>query len=208
MDVVTLHSRDDWFAECKASIPAWCNHIIVESPRPCLLGPQYAKAFSLAETEYVSWVDDDDIVEQGALEYCQGILRSRPDLAAVWTSYVKIDSNGCLLSRHDCSGSVFSKDGVLSDYTLVHQLVVARSSLVKRTLPFVARATGRGALTCLVAMLGYFGGIEHVPIFGYRWRQHDDNHHSKHQEDNRILLTDEFYDFYSNRITNGRPVLD
>jgi hypothetical protein len=207
VDVVTLHSRDDWFAECKASIPAECNHIITKVDRPAKLGAEYAKAFSLASAPFVTWVDDDDMMEHAALGPCLQVLED-PTVAAVWTNYVKIDSEGCLLSRHTHEGVIFSVDNMLVDYVHVHQLVVARTELVKRTLPFVSRAVGRGSLTAMVCMLAEFGQILPVPVFGYRWRQHNDNHHSVHQEDNRVDLVREFQEFYRDRIENGRPVVD
>ncbi|MTI38098.1 glycosyltransferase, partial [Fulvivirga lutimaris] len=98
------------------------------------------KLLSLAETEYILWVGDDDFIAKGYIQFCIGQIDQNPELGCIITGITKLFEDGSRVHirnpgfewqtfkagydtalkysylGHQLSGLVFKRDGLLDHY--------------------------------------------------------------------------------------------
>ncbi len=180
IDVHVLHTPTHrrWHEECRASLqgaPIRVHAIDGSAPDFCL-GTARAQGFSLGSSEFVSYVDDDDVVVPFAFEKCLRVLRGSPELAGVYTDEILVDEIGGFVSP-----GVSIDPAPFVDWLpllrvpgqpgqFMHHLVVFRRAAIE---PHLKGMEGRRIPEpYLIAKAGSFA---RVPGVGYFWRIHPRN---------------------------------
>jgi len=174
--VLTLPSRESWLQDSLASL----------SQQPCKVhvcpgilgntGKARYEAFEIGQLPYVGYVDDDDLVEPGAVQACIDALEQHPEAVGAFTDEILINSAGETISQGFSTGREWTPKRHLGSLKFVHHLWIGRRESVERhrhimrDMPIGAH----WALTCLMALDGPW---VHLPIVGYRWRIHSNGSH-------------------------------
>lgn len=129
--------------------------------------------FSLGESEFVSLVDDDDWVEEGAFQACLDYLIANPEIQAVFTSERRHPIDGSEPIIIPAIDDEWSFNKMRNFHPYVHHLVVLRRSCITKHLHILDRFPNIGdqALYHEVAKENLF---VHLPIVGYNWVHHRD----------------------------------
>ena len=175
--ILTLPGRESWLQDSLTSL----------SQQPCdvhvcpgilgATGQARYEAFELGRSPYVGYVDDDDLVEPGAVQACLDALERHPEAVGAFTDEILIDSAGETIGQGFSTGREWTPKRHLGSLMFVHHLWIGRREIVEkyrhvmRDMPIGAH----WALTCLMALDGPW---IHLPIVGYRWRIHP---HGSHQ---------------------------
>jgi hypothetical protein len=171
--VVVTHTRrtSKWLQDCinsvQADLPEDARHAIIycddfESSR--------LAALNLAE--YIAFVDDDDLVYPGALRLCLQALEAT-GAGVAFTDQEVIDASG--KTTHVDTRKV-SKMHIVSSPMAIHHLAVIRTSAVSAEVHDISKKLGVGVDWMIKASAALQHGAVHVPIIGYKWRLHPDQH--------------------------------
>ncbi len=171
--VVTLTrgDRTEYLAECLRSVRTSMPEHGVHQVTVCMGDFQrtrWGTTFN-APAEYVAWVDDDDLVLDGALARCVDALEvSGAGLA--FTDEGRMDAAGAVIVPTE-SRKLTRRDLAMHPRTAHHLCVVRRSCLAPVLLEHAQRV-GIGIDWLMRAYAGLVHGAVHVPVVGYLWRGH------------------------------------
>jgi len=169
----------EWLATALASIPTdicTIHHFKAEG-NP--IWKNRIKGYSLGEHEYVSFVDDDDYVHEGAFEACLDWLEIHPDCDAVGTFEEMLLPSGEIkvLDIDKCLSMDFASS---KGYWLMlhHVVVFRRTSLV----PFLRFMQGEIHSEHVLKLAMFNAGLKAkmLPIIGYTWRRHSSSYSVDH----------------------------
>lgn len=172
-DRVDLHilaclARPEWLDAAIASVEGQARVQVVEGERGHI-GRSRARALAMGTAEFVAWVDDDDLLEPGAVARCVQYLDDHPDVISVYSDVIVIDEDGAELQR--TNKPPWSPIRQLTRVGEWHHFHMARRSCVEAVLPF----TEDWSCGCEEFVLGgelvRFGPHHHIPEPLYRWRQ-------------------------------------
>lgn len=97
VDVHVLSYSEPWSSLQKTlksleSLP--CNVWLVMGGFPGSIGAARAFAFTLGAAEFVSFVDDDDEIDQSAFSACLEVLEQNPEVVGVYTDTAHVHPSG------------------------------------------------------------------------------------------------------------------
>jgi hypothetical protein len=162
-------SRPADLERCVASIaadtPPEATHHIIQTTGYANYASQRVQALSLAD--YVCFVDDDDIVVNGAITKClQAITATNAGVS--FTDEALVDVNGKVLTTRE---GVRTYEACITKPWMIHHLVMLSSKCVTGDFTGLnGRVTGVDNFLAVTA-LNHSGAV-HVPIIGYNWTQH------------------------------------
>lgn len=184
--VLTDGSRKEWLNALLRSLEDQpCNINIVQ----CLnehLGAARARAFLVGDSEFVGYADDDDLVEKESIQALIDALQEDPKAVGAYTDEVQMTAGGYIFADGFSTGQSYSLRGHLGAIKHIHHIWLGRREVVERYLSqaILANRAFHWALTCLMRIDGPW---IHVPMVGYRWRQHPGGAH--HRTDPSAIKT-------------------
>lgn len=170
----------EWFDVAVNSIPTTiCNVHIINKRNRSIAENRY-EGFISGDSEYISFVDDDDYALPGAFEKCLETLENNKELAGTGT-LESVIRNGEIISPSDYD--IERMQNILNDadrswnqWKIMHHLVILRRSSIE---PYLYNLNGKYPEIALYKSL-YEAGLKTkvLPFSGYVWRQHDNNYHT------------------------------
>ncbi len=133
--------------------------------------------YSIGTSEYVSFVDPDDLIEPGIFAKCQKVLDLNPHLIGVYTRSSIIDENANIVKDYMKPYREWRDLYMFQNYFEIHQLVVIRrkySDIVNKQIELLTKE-GRYTSDTYVehlryTLLGLLGPWKALPDLGYHWR--------------------------------------
>jgi len=176
---IVLGSLEPWLVECLDSLKDEnVNvHFINKVDGDVASAREYG--FRKGNAKYVSFVDPDDIVVQGSFQKCLEAIKANPDCVGAYTSDVLVDEKGNFI----CDGwatneAPFTEMGFPKELTAgVHHLRVFKREFVEKCLPLKSKMIPEPLLNLEIQK---YGKLIHVPVVGYKWRQHGNNTFKKY----------------------------
>lgn len=161
--------REKWLAECVASVapelPLGAEHLIIRHK-----GDWVQQQWDAVQgANLVAFVDDDDLLEPGALAACLD-AHSQQRVGLVFTDELEVDSENTPI-RMGVTGRRTYLDLSMHPRA-AHHLSVFRPNLVPLEVLHLCLKWNLGADWLMRASAGLLGGAVHVPRVGYRWRRH------------------------------------
>jgi len=176
----------DWWQEChqSLSIPN-VNVIQVYDEVPCPPLDIRMKSYTFGDSEFVSHVNDDDIVLGDPFSQCVKILQDNPSLVGVYTnSYIDYQNRRMPFHKHKAWTRQFN----ISVSRPIHELCVMRRNIVEKSIVKVkqllessddsVRINVAEGEQLLYSAAASFGDWLFLPdTFGYVWRKHQHGVH-------------------------------
>jgi hypothetical protein len=133
--------------------------------------------YSTGTSEYVSFVDPDDLIEPDIFAKCQKVLDMNPHLVGVYTRSSIIDENANIIKDYMKPYREWRDHYMFQNYFEIHQLVVIRrkySDIINRQIELLTKE-GRYTSDTYVehlryTLLGLLGPWKALPDLGYHWR--------------------------------------
>lgn len=134
--------------------------------------------YSTGTSEYVSFVDPDDLIEPGIFTKCQNVLDLNPHLVGVYTRSSIIDEHSNIIQPYMRNYREWRDIYMFQDLFEIHQLVVIRrkySNIVNKQIQLL---TNEGRHTSdtyhehlRYTLLGLLAPWKALPDLGYHWRK-------------------------------------
>jgi hypothetical protein len=137
---------------------------------PCHENWAQARVHATQLSEFVAFVDDDDIIAPAALSICLKALH-QTGAGLAFTNEVSIDLSGKELYA---TRGTRRYGGIGIHPRTAHHLCVLRREFVDPRALELHNKFGMGVDWFIKASAALQGGAIHVPIDGYFWTQHDD----------------------------------
>lgn len=167
--VLLYSGKPDWAALCLDSLASEpCAIHIVHGGYDGHIGAARAHAFQLGCAEYVTWADDDDWVEPGAMAQCIEYLDRHPECVGVYTDYYAIDEDGKMIKEHP--QNAWNPLRQLCSLTEVLHLHVMRRAPVMQYLDELKNWPTFEEYV-LLGLLSQHGDWHHIPTMGYAKRK-------------------------------------
>lgn len=133
--------------------------------------------FSKGTCEYISYIDDDDLIVSGILKKLIELLDRTPEAAGAFSLSIRIDSSGRVLenSKYLKLPPTF-KNWNFENYSLIHQLVVYRRQIVEKYLP-ILKEENKFPEMILNRLICREYKFICLPEVGYYWRIHSKGIH-------------------------------
>lgn len=177
----TRFDRPALLERCKASVaaalPPGGQHVILE----CNTGDaDWARTRVLAAQAHplVAFVDDDDYIAPDAITRCVAALEAT-GLGAACTNDVFVDLHGNAMPRMTLPKTY---QGAAAHPMVIHHLCVMRGALVDSKALELHNRYGLGVDWFIRSSVALRHGCVHVPIDGYFWTQHEDQHTQQTRE--------------------------
>lgn len=160
----------------KAALPpTGARHVIInvendENSRSALM---QARWDARELDEYICFVDDDDYISQDSLIKTFAAIRVQ-QAGVAFTNEVLVDKAGKVLSRND---QVKMFEHIPLTPLIIHHLAIMKTSYLTDEVKVLADQYTMSIEWIMKARCALEGGAIHVPIDGYFWVQHDDQHH-------------------------------
>lgn len=179
---MTRGDRPVWLAECLNSVltdmPAETKHLVHVCGGTAFQSDRWHAAAN-ADSEYVAWVDDDDMVLPGALQACMDALDATGKGLA-FTSEDQIDHTG---RRIRLPQRRYHTHDVAMSPRAVHHLAMVRVSALHPDTLAHAERIGIGIDWLMRAGAALKHGAVQVPMAGYLWRHHGGQESSRKEWD-------------------------
>lgn len=168
---MTRGDRPVWLAECLQSvlhtIPKDARHLVHVGGHDFQVDRWNAARGT--DSEYIAWVDDDDMVLPGALQACMDALDAT-GAGAAFTAEDQLDANGRRIRLP--IRRVNTRDIAMTPQAMHHLSMVRVSALHPDTMAHADRI-GIGIDWLMRAGAALTRGAVQVPMTGYLWRRHD-----------------------------------
>ncbi len=170
-------TNPDWWKECRNSLKGEPINLHLIDGVKGHVGKGRLKGFSKGESPYISCVDPDDIVIQGAYEACIEVLEKNPEACGAYTDEYLINSTGEII-RPGVWNKMDWNPLLQLEPQYMHHIYVMRRKFAEKHFdelqkwPHLAEFILKGLITS-------YGPWIHVDRFGYKWRIHDDTHSHK-----------------------------
>ena len=172
--VVVTHTTGNRLIEldrCKRSVEEQLekgdSHQVIQT-----MGLMKARWDSLRLANYIAWVDDDDYIMNDSLRLCKQAIEEH-DVGIAFT-------NESLYEGAVHRAPRFYSD-VATTPSAIHHLCLLKTSLIPESVWRDYEQIGMGLEWLIKGYLALKHGAIHVPIDGYHWTQHADQH-SKSKE--------------------------
>lgn len=165
VDTHVLHysGRISWLKECLRSLENEPTnlHLVVGGFRDSI-GAARSFAFGLGDSEYVCFMDDDDMIIPGAMKVCIDYLDQNPDCVGAYTDRKHLRLNGSISNER--LGD-WNPRRMVNNFAEITHLKIMRRSLVNKYLDELAkwRTWEEYVLCCLISKHGRW---HHLPVFG------------------------------------------
>jgi hypothetical protein len=157
----------EYLSSVRAALPAGARHVEVECAEPRFL--ERVRVETLALADWVCWVDDDAVVDNGSLARCWEIA-STERVGCVFTDEEYVSHDGSPAGGN--LGRKVTYRDIASSPQTVHHLAMFRTRDVDAEALRAGQAAGIGVEWMVKASAALNAGAVHVPGYGYRWRQH------------------------------------
>ena len=175
---VVTQTNTDWnrdLTKCiesvEAALPPGAKHVIIkcDSDYDKFMQVRYN---SMKLDDYVVFVDDDDYISPDSLILAQEAL-IKTDAGFAFTNEVKVYEDGKIVP------SIFTKNyNLISAHPqMIHHMCVYNTKYVTERSIECALRHGRGIEWIIKVDAASNAGAIHVPIVGYYWVQHAEQHH-------------------------------
>lgn len=176
--VLQLPSTNQGFwSECQQSLKDEPINLHVVDGIKGHIGKARYNGFIKGNAPYVSCVDPDDLVLEGAFDACLRALKENPDACGVYSDEFIINKTGEILKQGIWSGVPWNPLYQL-DPKYLHHIYVMRREFVERCYLEILRWPSMPEYI-LKCMLTKFGPWVHVNQFGYKWRIVQNASHNK-----------------------------
>ena len=126
--------------------------------------------FSCGNAEYITFVDDDDFVEAGAMQACVDVLDANPELVAVFTSERRIAENGAQIAIYPPIFEKYDQKKIINNHPYAHHIVIFRRKFYEK-VKFPLNLWQTCGDQAMIFELSKLGGFGKVGIVGYNWRR-------------------------------------
>lgn len=156
----------------KAALPrAGAQHLVI----PCESELMEARWEARKISEFIAFVDDDDYISQDSIIKCMAALQvSGAGLA--FTNEILVNPDDSVITRNDKDKSY---EHIALTPLVVHHLCVMRTELITDDVKALADEHHCGVEWLMKAKCALTGGAVHVPIDGYYWVHHENQHHKQ-----------------------------
>lgn len=128
------------------------------------IGAGRAQGYSLGDSEYKAFIDDDDTFIEGIFDTILETMDKYPDIAGCCTQEIDTASNkpATFPFKYYDPIHIFH----------IHHLLTYRYSAIKNYLPYIAdcKLTAEHTLAAMILKDGH--KIRHIPKVGYVWHKH------------------------------------
>jgi hypothetical protein len=175
----TRHDRPDLLERCvnsvQAALPLGGRHLIVEKQK--YDDWVHSRVHDAKEHDLVAFVDDDDFIPPDALRICLDAIQST-GLGAAVTNEVEVDLSGKTIQR--AFGDRAYHHAAIHP-RVVHHLCVLRGNLIDERAIELHKRFGVGIDWFIRQSVVQQHGCVQVPIDGYFWTQHQNQHTAETQ---------------------------
>lgn len=169
--IVDSGRNPQWLQECITSLESQPVNIhIIPYTKDLITSRRLG--FSKGNAEFVTYADDDDVVDPNTINKCLDVLTSDKKPSAVYTDEYIVHEDLSICKPGVSWNKPWSIASQISIPTFVHPLIVARRSSVNKYLPMI-KYSGIYPDYILWCMLGISEGFTHIDYLGYKWRQHE-----------------------------------
>lgn len=169
LHILSYSAPADWLSQCVLSVDSEpCTVLVHSGDFDNHIGAARAHAFTFGNAPYVSWADDDDWVEPGAMAQCIEYLDTHPDCVGVYTDYYVVDEAGELIEER--IKRPWNPLRQLCNLTEVLHLHIMRREPVMRYLDELKRWPTYEEYVLLGLLAGH-GRWHHLSIMGYAKRK-------------------------------------
>lgn len=181
MNMIDVHilispERELWLDECLASLKRQPINLYLIDGIKNHVGRGRIKGFSQGNSEWVSFVDDDDLVLPGAFSEIEDTVRNFPTAKAIFTREEFINEKGEVIKKATQLPDRFNKPHLLSLRRWDHHLMVFK----RKELEVFLRDLKGLPMGCNAYLARQF--IKNYPcvmhpMVAYQWRMHNSNWH-------------------------------
>lgn len=170
---IVVGTKEQWLDKCLESLKNEPVTTWLVSRIEGDIAKARENGFSKGNSEYVSFVDPDDVVIAGAFSKCIKALDADTALAGVYTDDMLIDEQGNFISHgFAVDERPFREIGFPSELMKIHHLRVFRRKFVEKCLPLKTKMVPEPILNVEIQNHGM---LLHLPFTGYQWRMHPGN---------------------------------
>lgn len=161
--VLSYLGHREWLEQCLGSLAEEpCTVHLVAGGFPGSIGAARAFAFGLGASDLVSFVDDDDFVEPGAMQACIDYLDGHPDCVGVYTDVEHLHPAG--RRDRERKGPWCPLRQLTYCPEITHLKVMRRSAVMACLSELALWPTYEEYVLC--GLLAGYGRWAHVPIIG------------------------------------------
>lgn len=144
------------------SVDSRINAIVVEGFKDNIGKGRFA-GFSISESPYVSFIDDDDEIDMDELTACLDYIESGKSNNYAFSTREKINGKEQFYDINP--GEIFCK----SDLKFMHHMVICSKSLIKPYLKYLPRIPNRCEISLWAMMINDGVKFEHLGFTPYNW---------------------------------------
>lgn len=174
---IVTHTCPKWgrdIARCvdsvSAALPAGSTHEIIEMNDPSIFQKMRFDALSLGDI--IVFVDDDDYISPDSLGLCLAAM-GHNDIGLAFTNEVIVQADGS--KRHN--DRKVSYDMACIHPQIIHHMTAINTKYVTQKSMDLALKYNCGIEWIMKVEAAFNGSAIHIPIDGYYWVQHHDQHH-------------------------------
>jgi hypothetical protein len=176
---LTRGYRSSWFEAMERTVPPGVEHLVVTVPAGTL-HDDWAKArfraLQEARTPYVGFLDDDDLLEPGAVAWCEQAL-TQTGAGIAFTHEMQVDEFGNELFSSPVRPVQYCEARIHP--RTIHHLALFRKQAIPADALDIEQSFGCGFEWYIKARAAFdprFSGARQIPRVGYRWRQHSEQY--------------------------------
>ena len=156
--------------------------------------------------DYVIFVDDDDYIPKNAIKLCKLALDDNPDVGLIYTREMKVMPDGRVVG----SGIIaLPYHTAILTSNMVHHLSVMNTKYITNESLDLVLKYDYGCEWAMRSEAISKGGALHIPMVGYYWVQHDNQHHKTYTgnlaEANRKAMVKEMQAMWPMKYTGMIP---
>lgn len=185
--ILSIPGRDSWLDEAVDSLSEEPVNIFLVEGVIGHSGKGRAKGFSKGNSKYVSFMDDDDLVEKGAVRKLIDLLEDTPEAVGAFSLSDHMDADGNITGSFRKSEQIPElSEWKETDAQRVHQLIVYRREFVEKYLHIIEQENRHPDIV-LNRLVGSHGPFVCLREVGYYWRIHDKCSHKNHKKPSKFL---------------------
>jgi hypothetical protein len=173
--VLVIPERKEWHDKCFSSLLS--KSIVVHKLEKAeTINAGRLIGLAVGHSKYVAWVDDDDWIDPLYYEKALEVLEQNPHLSGVYCSEVKVFQG----TEYDINPPIdepWSYERQIETGLLVHNGIVFRREAIESCLSYIAVKDPTVLVEKFLPIATtWYGPLEHIPMLGYFWRQHQYQH--------------------------------
>ena len=176
--ILTLPERTHWLEECLVSLTNEPINIHLVGGVHHHVGKGRIQGFSQGTAEWVSFVDDDDLVLPGAFLAIESAIEEFPEARAVFTREELINDQGAVIKEARPIPDRFNKPHLFSLLRWDHHLMVFHRETLQPYLKDLEHFPMGCNAYLAKQFIKKYPCVMH-PVVAYQWRIHADNWHTR-----------------------------